>query len=392
MKVESSKRIAIIAHPLHAGGGISVGRNFIAALGQVAPENQYLVSIPSDLGYEAICDELPHCQTHIFSDRANLYKRWWWETRILRPTVKKFNPDLVFALASKGLGGMTCPEAILCHNPYAWYPSKKFGVRSLGNMAVVKTKVWFQRRCLQGALKNSRNILLHQTCTARDRIAQTFDLRAHAIQCPNAVSKFATISDQMLIIPEQMQPYSGRFKMFFVTRYYPHKNLEAIVELFRNHRDELSDCAVFLTISKEHGVGAKKLIDSIHHNGLQDHIINVGPLRQEDLCAWFHYSDALLMPTLLESFSGTYIEAMHFETPILTSNLDFAHEICQNAAIYFNPWDTASIRDAIIKLRDNPDHAFQLRKYGKQRLGEMQNSWTEIVKNLLQKINEVASY
>lgn len=385
------KRIAIIAHPLHAGGGISVGRNFIAALGQVSPENQYLVSIPSDLGYEAICDDFPHFQTHIFSGKSNLYERWWWETRVLRPTVKKFNPDLVIALANKGLGGMTCPEAILCHNSYVWYPSKNYGVRSLGNMVVVKAKIWFQRRSLQGALKKSHNILLHQTRTARDRIAHTFDLRAHAILCPNAVSKFATISDQLLIMPEKMQSYSGRFKMLFVTRYYPHKNLETIVELFRNHRDELGDCAVFLTISNEHGAGAKKLIDSIHHNGLQDHIINVGPLKQEELGAWFHHSNALLMPTLLESFSGTYLESMHFETPILTSDLDFAREICQDAAIYFDPWNTASIRDAIVKLRDNPNQAVQLRKYGKQRLGEMQNSWTEIVKNLLHKINEVVS-
>lgn len=385
------KRIAIISHPLHAGGGISVGRNFIAALGQIAPDNQYLVSIPTSCGYETICADLPHCQAHIFSEKSNLYERWLWETRVLRPTVKKFNPDLVFALANKGLGGMTCPEAILCHNSYAWYPSENYGVRSLGNMAVVKAKVWFQRRCLQGALKKSRNILLHQTRTARDRIAQTFDLRAHAIQCPNAVSKFATISDQMMTMPEQMHPYSGRFKMFFVTRYYPHKNLESLIKLFQNHKDELHDCVVFLTVSKEHGAGAKKLIDSIYHYGIQDHIVNVGPLKQEELCAWFHHSDALLMPTLLESFSGTYLEAMNFETPILTSDLDFAREICQDAAIYFDPWNTASIRDAIVKLRNNPDQAVQLRKYGKQRLGEMQNSWTEIVKNLLHKINEVVS-
>ena len=30
------------------------------------------------------------------------------------------------------------------------------------------------------------------------------------------------------------------------------------------------------------------------------------------------------MPTLLESFSGTYVESMYFEKPILTSDLDFA--------------------------------------------------------------------
>jgi hypothetical protein len=49
-----------------------------------------------------------------------------------------------------------------------------------------------------------------------------------------------------------------------------------------------------------------------------------------DVPKWYKATQALLLPTLLESFSGTYIEAMHFERPIFTSNLDFAKEVCEN--------------------------------------------------------------
>ena len=49
------------------------------------------------------------------------------------------------------------------------------------------------------------------------------------------------------------------------------------------------------------------------------------------------------MPTLLESFSGTYVEAMYHQIPIFTSDIDFAHDVCKEAAFYFDPLDSNSI-------------------------------------------------
>lgn len=386
---KSVKSIAIVAHPLYAGGGISVGRNIIAALGQVAPENNYLVSIPSGLGYETVCNSLPNCQTHIFHDKANLLKRWWWEGRVLRPAVMKFCPDFVLALANKGLDGLKCPEAILCHNPYIWYPPERYGAYDYLELLLVKIKVWAQRRCLKNSLECSRNILLHQTHTARERLEKTFNVQAKTVLCPNAVSKFVTFSGQIPPMPEKMRPYSGRFKMFCLARYYPHKNLEAIVEVFRKYSDDLSECAVFLTLSPDQGPGAKKLLAAIDTFRLHDQLINLGPLPQEQLGAWYRNADALLMPTLLESFSGTYLEAMHFGTPILTSDLDFAREICAGAARYFNPWDLASIRDAILGFRESPEERAMLKDAGTKRLSEVQKTWTEIVSDILCSIEAI---
>lgn len=100
--------------------------------------------------------------------------------------------------------------------------------------------------------------------------------------------------------------------------------------------------------------------------------------------------DALLMPSLLESFSGTYLEAMHFGLPILTSDLDFAREVCHDAALYFDPWDTASIRDAILRVKNESELAHNLCEKGNSRLVGMQKSWDEIVRNILQELLKLA--
>ena len=59
------------------------------------------------------------------------------------------------------------------------------------------------------------------------------------------------------------------------------------------------------------------------------------------------------MPTLLESFSGTYVESMFHKKPIITSDLDFAKAVCDNSAIYFNPLDEADILEKNLKVFNN---------------------------------------
>jgi glycosyltransferase involved in cell wall biosynthesis len=94
----------------------------------------------------------------------------------------------------------------------------------------------------------------------------------------------------------------------------------------------------------------------------------------------------MLFPTLLESFSGTYIEAMHFGLPIITSDLDFAHTVCGDAAIYCDPLSIKSIRDAILRLKKSPVLCDELVEKGYKRLKKIGQSWDDIVTTALHEI------
>ena len=76
----------------------------------------------------------------------------------------------------------------------------------------------------------------------------------------------------------------------------------------------------------------------------------------------------MFLPTLLECFSANYPEAMAMELPILTSDLDFAHSICHDAALFFNPTDPAQIAENIIKIVESQPLREDLIKKGKQNL------------------------
>jgi glycosyltransferase involved in cell wall biosynthesis len=101
------------------------------------------------------------------------------------------------------------------------------------------------------------------------------------------------------------------------------------------------------------------------------------------LANYYRHSSALILPTLLESFTATYLEAMQFDCPVLTSDLDFAREVCGEAAIYFDPWNVDDMCNAILRLRDDPALQRNLRLQGRERLQKVFPDWKHITADAL---------
>ena len=98
-----------------------------------------------------------------------------------------------------------------------------------------------------------------------------------------------------------------------------------------------------ITLASEQHFKAARILQTLKKERLDEVVINVGPVRMSNVPSLYNQCDGLLMPTLLESFSGTYVEAMYHRKTILTSRLDFAEDVCGAAAFYFNPLDENSI-------------------------------------------------
>ncbi len=376
-------RVALLAHALRVAGGLSVGRNMIAAFGRVAPQHRYWITIPPGLGYEQICEAIPHCETVAVARRAGRLGRWMFDTFRLPGLVRDFRPDVLFAMGGKGLLRPPCPQAALCHDSHMFYPVTHYEHETLKRRLIKRYLKHHLRRQL-----SRTQLVFCQTSAARDRLREEFNYEGRMAICPNAVPEFPP-ADRPLKPPAPLEAHQGKFRLFYVTKFYAHKNLEAFVDLFDRFRDELADVVAFVTVSADQHPNAPRFLKSIVARGVQDHVINLGPVPQPDLPAYYQNADALLMPTLLESFSATYLEAMHFDLPILTSDLDFAHAVCGPAALYFDPWDVASIKDAVVRLRDDPELRHELVERGRQRVKEVLRSWDDVARNALKALKEI---
>ena len=146
---------------------------------------------------------------------------------------------------------------------------------------------------------------------------------------------------------------------------------------------------VILTISGDDHPNARNLLRSIDEHQLSSSILNVGPLKQQDLFGYYRHCQALFLPTLLESFSGTYLEAMQFGSPILTSDLDFARQICGDVAMYFDPWNVSNMKDVVLEFKNKPEWSARMAERGAQRIRGTYQTWDALALQTCKKMQEI---
>lgn len=156
------------------------------------------------------------------------------------------------------------------------------------------------------------------------------------------------------------------FRMLTVSSNFPHKNLKiidsVIEELLLRGIDNFE---FILTIPQNEFIREFKNIK---------YIKNIGFIAPSLCPSLYKQCDAMFLPTMLECFSATYPEAMISDLPILTSDLDFAKDICGDSALYFNPFDAKSIASTIIKLKNDDVLYKNLVEKGKIRVTKFPTS------------------
>ena len=135
--------------------------------------------------------------------------------------------------------------------------------------------------------------------------------------------------------------------IFCLSASHKHKNLEIIPHVaFCLLKKVDFDFKFYLTLPNDSYI-LKNIFYKAKSLRVQNNIINLGTLSLDSVYEQYKLSDCLFLPTLLEIFSATYLEAMAMGVPIVTTRLDFAREICGEAATYYEP---ISSKDAALKL------------------------------------------
>lgn len=374
-----SLRVVLLAHNLRAAGGLAVGRNVVSALSRVRPGHSYLMFVPSGVGYEGVSLP-PNCEVHYFERRRGWTGQFLFESMELPRRVRAYHPDRIWGLGNFGLCGMGCPQAVLIHKPHYVY----------GPDAQQRERLRFRllnalgRRRLRKSLPDTA-LVFCQSRTICDRFRQAFSYSGKVALMPSAVSELVLKGDRGSS-PVVFEGLAGKFVLLCVTKYYAHKNLEALVDLMLKHGDELSDVVILLTVEASQHPSAGRFIRRVADDRLKGRLINVGVIQPSELAGYFAGCAGLILPTLLETFGLPYLEAMQFDKPILTSDLDFARDVCGPAARYFDPLDTRSIRDAILEVKSSSELRDRLVAAGRERMRSYFRDWDSIVAEAMSEI------
>ncbi len=132
----------------------------------------------------------------------------------------------------------------------------------------------------------------------------------------------------------------------YVGNAYPHKNLEGLINAFKNLNNQFKDLKLFMVGKEDYFY--KKIKNKINEDGLSKSVILTGRVTDEKLKELYRGAIALIMPSFMEGFGLPVIEAISNKCLVLASNIPSVKEICKNDAIYFDPYDIFDMEEKMI--------------------------------------------
>lgn len=366
-------KLFINASNLRFGGGKTVGINIINYYLHQESVKSIVLVVPEDSGFERFNNSSPKLKIIYFSKIFNKSVFKILSNYVRLPLLlKKHVPDFILSLGNVAVP-TSRPQFLLIQQSYLAYPDSVLWQRLKESDPKFHFYISNMVRLIKANMKYA-SILGVQTEVIKERIHRFYKVPLKNIcVVPNAVS-FTTGS-----IPDsRLSPVeNGPVKLLFLSKYYPHKNYEILYEVGKEIKKRKLPIMITVTLDEAENAGGKSFLENIKALQLEDVIVNIGNVTLEDIAGVYTAHDGLFLPTLLESYSGSYVEAMHFSRPVFTSDMDFAHEVCREAAYYFNPHDKENILDVITAAFRDPAQMSEKISKGKSIVSNAK-TWNDI--------------
>jgi len=202
------------------------------------------------------------------------------------------------------------------------------------------------RRAVAKRVFASADVLIVEAAHVGRDLSARWKIPAHRIvTIPNIVNSVLRGSPAGT---RQRLPEFDGVRFAFPTRAYPHKNLAILGAAAVRYSELFGEAIQFVLTLNPHEWS--KLDERT-----RSHSLNVGVLGVGDLSWLYTNSDAVVFPSLVESFSVTPLEAAVARRPLFASDRKFVREILGDAASYFDPEDARSVALSLRAYVEQPE-------------------------------------
>lgn len=294
-----------------------------------------------------------------------------------------FKPDIVYTMAgptylkfkSKHILGIS--DAYITHAPIDMFFYQRNIKDSIIHLLKSITKSFLSRK--------EGNYFIFQTETARKNYCRRYFLthRKTAV-ISNAIGKSFYES-------EKNENYSwhdltkNKINIFVPSAYYHHKDLYIIKRMalfLRKNPSILFNKKLIFTVTVDKNCSFANKIQEINKITKNIFIVNHGPYSYTDAKKLYDACDIVFMPSILETFSTSYLEALAANKFLIAANKDFSREICAEAAFYFKPKSATDAINTILSIIDLD----QPNQINAQNIIKKYGNFNKRYKNIIDKI------
>ena len=327
------------------GGGVQVALAFINQIS--ADSNFEIICVVSPQLNEQINTNVKKRIKHYYIEKnENIFKKLQQGRRISL-IEERHNPDFVFIVFGPGY----------------WRPkAKTLQGFALGKMLYQKElNLSFYEKLLYlfkaFLFKRVDSYLVVETELVKRKLSSYLNYNNDKIfVIGNSYSpKF---KDNILKNDFKIKPLEGFFNFLVPGSYYPHKNLEKIVDslfFLKNKIDSHSIKIKIVFTIPSNSEDWKKLFKRAQDIKVDHLIETVGFIENAKFAELYLKNNAVICASLVESSTAVFPEAFLANRPLLVSDRPFARELCEHAAIYFDPLNEKSIANAMWSIVEDAD-------------------------------------
>ena len=337
------------------GGPGRYNQKLLENLIKIDTHNQYI------LLFESKPDNLPHLPMNFSIKIVNIHWYSFKEQFILPFILNKIKPDLVHfthfnvPLFYNKAFVVTIHDLIMTR-----FPSRK--TSTLNKLFFVIKRLAYNIT-IKHAVKKSKNIIAISKFTAQD-IIKYFKLDNKQAE------KIKTIHNgvDFPVVENNIKANLPSKYLLYVCNAYPHKNLYFLIKAFKKFIISHPEYYLVLVGNKNYFYNKLKDYTNKLFDQQKEKVIFAGFVPDNKLASYYNQATAYVFPSLYEGFGLPPLEAMHFDTPVLSSDQSCMPEILGNAALYFDPKNKEDLLNKLEQIISGQDLRNKLTNTGQEQI------------------------
>lgn len=386
--------ILINAVSAKSGGAATYVLNLVRQLADKELPHRFVIYVPAALAKELseVGDRLSVVGTMIGS--VSWWRRLLWDQVTLRRILKRERIDILVSSSDFGVLVPPCRQLLLIRN--CLFFSRLYADHVLPRHSWMTRFVFrLKRTMILASARYSHRIMVASRAMLED--VQQFAALPPGRVVVNGfgvpLARFAASAAK----PQFAFDNTNRtpFRLLYVSEYGDYKNFTTLFRAMRhlalNGRKDILLVTTADPWQNPSVASAWRNEDQILSRDplVVPLVKHVGYVPYADVPRLYQESDALVFPSLAESFGHPLVEAMASGCPVIASDTLVNREVCGDAALYFGALDPMDLAGRILLLREDSDLREQLSTAGRKR-AEQHFDWEDHVGRLLQNIEEVA--
>jgi glycosyltransferase involved in cell wall biosynthesis len=250
----------------------------------------------------------------------NYALRLLWYEWLLGQECSRIGADLLFISANFGRARQGTDYVTYVQQSLPFSAEAMRSLPSTRERIKNRIRAWQMYRSCRNASR-----VVCQSSVMKGCLTDTFGLD------PAQVTTVYTTPRELFYEPERAAASKGTlqvntsWRLLYVGADNPYKKLETVIRGFELLRTSYPVAELALTLPHDHDYSAIPGVRCL------------GYLMDAQLAAVYVSADALILPSLVESGPQPPLEAMSLGTPVMVADRPYAHDICEDAAVFFDP-------------------------------------------------------